>query len=232
MFIHVLPIIKLLKSKENNKNALNFLLTDGTTNATIEALDLNFFIDDIVNLKCISDGNPKANYIWKFNHTEIGRNAKYNISVDKTELSFTVTNITDSGYFQCVASNYIEGKWFISSSNVKLTVQESNKGELPLKLQKSCNENPCSSVQNCVVKDGRAVCSVNIWIVIAIVFIIITLILFTTTLSLILLRRAKRLKMVNNAEERDMGYENTRLKCFDILKLKIENAQLFIHVPI
>lgn len=56
-----------------------------------------------------------------------------------------------------------------------------------------------------MVKNGLAFCSLNIWIVIAIVFIIITLILCTTTLSLILLRKAKRLKAVNNAEETDMG---------------------------
>lgn len=36
-------------------------------------------------------------------------------------------------------------------------------------------------------------------------FIIITSILFTATLSLILIRRAKRLKTVTNAEETDMG---------------------------
>lgn len=181
------------------------MFTDGTTFTTIEALNLNFLIDDIVYLKCLSDGNPNPNYTWKFYHTEIRSNAKYNISADKSELYFTVTNITDSGYYQCVASNYIKGQWFNSSSNVTLTVKQSNKGEHLLKLQKSCNENACSLVQNCVVKNGLALCSTNIWIVIAITFIIITLILCTTTLSLILLRRATRLKIVNNVDEMDMG---------------------------
>lgn len=61
---------------------------------------------------------------------------------------------------------------------------------------------------------------------IAIVFIIITLILCTTTLSLILLRKAKRLKAVNNAEETDMGYVKTKLNEPDILIVRVEIAQL------
>lgn len=206
------------------------MFTDGTTYATIEALDLNFSIDDVVNIKCLSDGNPNPNYTWKFNQTEIGSNAKYNISVDKTELSFTVTNITDSGYYQCVASNIVNGKLFNSSSNVTLTVQEIIKEEDLLEKEKNCNENLCSSVQNCVVKDGRTFCLVNIWTVIAIVFIIITLTLFTATLTLILLRRAKRLKMVNNADETDMGYVETKLKYLDILRLRIEITQLIMPI--
>lgn len=147
---------------------------------------------------------------------------QFTISADKTELSFTVTNITDSGYYQCVALNDVNGKLFNSSLNVTLKVQEIIKEEDLLEKEKTCNENICSSVQNCVVKDGRTFCLVNIWIVIAIVFIIITLILFTATLTLILLRRAKRLKMVNNADETDMGYVETKLKYLDILKLRIE----------
>lgn len=105
------------------------MFTDGTTNATIEALDLIFSIDDVVNIKCLSDGNPSPNYSWKFNQTEIGSNDKFTISADKTELSFTVTNITDSGYYKCVASNNVNGKLFNSSSNVTLTVQEIIKEE-------------------------------------------------------------------------------------------------------
>lgn len=60
---------------------------------------------------------------------------------------------------------------------------------------------------------------------IAIVFIIITLIL-CTTLSLILLRNAKRLKAVNNAEETDMGYVKTKLNEPDILIVRVEIAKL------
>lgn len=156
-------------------------------------------------MECISDGNPNPFYTWKFNSTDLMSSDKYTFSVNNSALSFTVTDFTDSGYYQCVASNYIKGKQFNSSSNVTITVQERNKLEHLLRIDKTCNESPCSSVQNCVVKDGRSFCLVNIWIVIAIVFIIITFILGMTTLSFILLRRTQQLKTIKNTNEMDMG---------------------------
>lgn len=178
----------------NNKNAPTFLFTDGTTYATIEATDFNFSIDDIVNLKCISDGNPNPNYTWTFNQTEIRRNAKYNISIDKTELSFTVKNITDSGFYQCVASNYIEGRRFNSSSNVTLIVKLEEK--YPLEIKQQCLENSCFFLQSCISRNGTAICSVNIWAVVAIVFIILTLIFGTTCVSLIFSRKTVQRKNI------------------------------------
>lgn len=129
--------------------------------------------------------------------------AKYTFSANKSGLSFTITNITDSGIYQCVASVYFKREWLFSSSNVTLTVQEKRNGAYLVEPEKTCIANSCSTVQNCVVKNGRPFCSVNIWIVIAIVFIIITLILCATTL--ILFSRIQLLKTVNNSEIIDMG---------------------------
>lgn len=155
-------------------------------------------------MECISEGNPSPNYTWKLNFTDVVRNAKYTFSANKSRLSFTITNTTDSGYYQCVASIYYKGKWFNSSSSVNLTVREKSNDVYPLELEKPCNENTCSSVQNCLVKNGRAFCSVNIWIIIAIAFIILTLILFTTTLF-VLVKRTQRKKTLQNTDEMDMG---------------------------
>nr|XP_034314842.1 cell adhesion molecule 3 isoform X2 [Crassostrea gigas] len=168
----------------------------GTTDAKINATNFHFSIDDIVNLKCISDGNPSPNYTWKFNHTEIDTNAKYNISVDKTELSFTVTNITDSGYYQCVASNIVNGKLFNSSSNVTLTIQKSDEKENAMEMEQTCLENSCFFLQSCISRNGNAICSNNIWAVIATVFIILTLIFGTTCVSLIFSRKTNQRKII------------------------------------
>lgn len=184
-----------------------FFLSDSPSKSRIQASFLNsrVLIGDNVNIECISDGNPNPFYAWTFNSTDLMSSDKYIFSVNNSTLSFTVTDITDSGYYQCVASNYIKGKQFNSSSNVTITVQERNKLEHQLKMDKTCNESPCSSLQNCVIKDGRAFCLVNIWIVIAIVFIITTFIFGMTTLSFILLRRTQQLKTINNTNEMDMG---------------------------
>lgn len=154
-------------------------------------------------MKCISDGNPQPNYTWKFNLTEIMNDAKYNFSANKSRLSFTITSITESGYYQCVVSNNFKGKSFFSSSNVTLTVEGKSNGANPVELKITCIENSCSTFQNCVLKNGRAFCSINIWIVIAIVFIGVTLICGTTTL--ILLTKAQRKKTSPNTNDMDMG---------------------------
>lgn len=154
-------------------------------------------------MKCTADGNPNPYYSWKVNLTDIMSSVKYTFSVNKSTLSFTVTDITDSGHYQCVASNYINGKLFNSSSIVTLTIQGINEEKYPAELEKTCS--PCSSTHGCVIENGRAFCSVNIWIVIAIVFIIITFLLGMTTLIFIWLRRTQRLKTVNNRDTVDMG---------------------------
>lgn len=193
----------------NNRNIYPnfFFLSDSPSKSRIQASFSNsrVLIGDHVNMKCISDGNPYPYYTWKFNFTDLMSSDKYNFSVNNSTLSFTVTNIADSGYYQCVASNYIKGKLFNSSSIITLTAQEKNEEKFSLEMEKTCNgKNPCSSTESCVIENGRAFCSVNIWIVIAIVFIIITCILGMTTLSLILLRRT-RLKTISNTDEMGMG---------------------------
>lgn len=132
-------------------------------------------------MKCKSEGNPNPNYTWKYNLQDLLSDGKYIFSADKSELSITITNITDSGNYQCMASINFKGQLFTRSSSVTLTVQEKSNGAYTVELEKTCIDISCSTVQNCVVQNGRAFCSVNIWIVIAILFIIITFILCATT---------------------------------------------------
>lgn len=182
-----------------------WIFLDSSSNTTIEASFSNsrVFIGDHVEMKCTADGNPNPYYTWKFNLTDIMSSVKYTFSVNNSTLSFTVTDITDSGHYQCVASNCINGKLLNSSSIVTLTTQGINEEKYSAELEKTCI--PCSSTQSCVIENGRAFCSVNIWIVIAIVFIILTILLGMTTLRFIWLRRTQRLKTVNNTDTVDMG---------------------------
>lgn len=182
-----------------------WIFLDSSSNTKIEASFSNsrVFIGDHIVMKCTADGNPNPIYTWKFNLTDIMSSVKYTLSVNNSTLSFTVTDITDRGYYQCVASNYFKGTLFNSSSIVTLTAQEINEEKYSVELENTCN--PCSLTESCVIENGRAICSVNIWIVIAIVFIIITVLFGMTTLRFIWLRRSQRLKTVNNTDTVDMG---------------------------
>lgn len=180
-------------------------------------------------MECKSEGNPNPSYTWKYNLQDLLSDGKYSFSADKSELSITITNITDTGNYQCMASINFKRQLFTSSSSVTLTVQEKSNGAYMFELEKTCIEISCSTVQNCVVQNGRAFCSVNIWIVIAILFIIITFILCATTLSFILLSRTQRLKTLNNSEEIDMGWVKTKLKCLNILMQGYNYTTMYMY---
>lgn len=150
-----------------------------------------------MKFECISEGNPNPQYSWMFNFTEVVSDGKYTFSANKSGLSFTITSTTDSGNYQCVASNYINGKLFNSSSNVTLKVQEKNRAID--KWEQSCPENPCFFIQNCVPRNGTAHCSLNIWSVITFVFITLTLICGTACISLTLLRKREQNKITNKS---------------------------------
>lgn len=148
-----------------------------------------------MKFECVSDGNPNPNYTWKLNFSEIVSDSKYTFSANKSLLYFTITNTSDSGYYQCVASsNYIEGQWFNSSSNVTITVQEKNKVTDQSYIEQPCSENPCLLIENCIMKNGSENCSINIWSVIAFLFIALTFILCTMTISLVLSRKKQQRK--------------------------------------
>lgn len=119
--------------------------------------------------------------------------AKYTFSADKSGLSFTITNITDGGYYQCVASVYFNKKWLNSSSNITLTVKEKDI-EVDSSFIQPCSVNSCLLIENCMMKNGSENCSINIWSVIAFLFIALTFILCSMTVSLVLSRNKQQKK--------------------------------------
>lgn len=165
--------------------------TDATSNTTIYPSSKIFFVGEIAELKCVSDGNPSPNYTWIFNFTEVVTSTKYNLSGNNSKLSFT-TNLTDNGHYQCVSSNSFKRQMFNSSSYVVLTIQENSGEKNPLNMESTCSKKPCSLIESCVSRNGRAHCSFNIWSIIAFVFIALTVISGAACVSLILSRKPRR----------------------------------------
>lgn len=170
---------------------LLFLSTDAPFNTTIHASRTDFLAGADVELKCFSDGNPSPHYKWMFNHTEIVNSSKYSISGDKSKLSFTL-NINDNGHYQCVSSNCVKGKMLNSSSNFTLTVQENNGDESLLDMKSTCSRTSCTFIQSCALRNGSAHCSLNIWSIIAFVFIALTVISGAACVNLILSRKTRQ----------------------------------------
>lgn len=172
--------------------AFVFILpTDAPFNTRIDTSRKKYYVGENADLKCISDGNPSPNYKWMFNLTEIVNSSKYSISGDKSRLFFTL-NITDNGYYQCVSSNEFRGEVFNSSSNVTLEVKEKNVDPSSSNIKSTCSRTSCSFIQSCTLRNGSSICSLNIWSVIAFVFIALTIISGAACVSLILSRKPRK----------------------------------------
>lgn len=161
--------------------------TDAPFNTSIEPSRTNYYVEENADLKCNSDGNPSPNYTWMFNFTEIVNSSKYSISGDKSKLSFTL-HITDNGYYQCVASNEFGEDVF----NVMLTVQEKNVEPSSSDIKSTCSRTSCLFIQSCTLRNGSSICSLNIWSVIAFVFIALTVISGAACVSLILSSKPRK----------------------------------------
>lgn len=168
-----------------------FLLsTDAPFNTRIEPSRTNYYVGENADLKCNSDGNPSPKYTWMFNFTEIENSSKYSISGDTSKLYFTL-HITDNGNYQCVSSNEIGGHVFNSSSNVTLEVKEKNVDPSSSDIKSTCSRTSCLFIQSCTLRNGSSICSLNIWSVIAFVFIALTIISGAACVSLILSRKPR-----------------------------------------
>lgn len=165
--------------------------TDAPFNTRINTSSTNYYVGEYADLKCISDGNPSPHYKWMFNLTEIVNSSKYSIPGDKSRLSFTL-HITDNGYYECVSSNEFGGEVFNSSSYVTLEVKKKNVEPSSSDIKSTCSRTSCLFIQSCTLRNGSSICSLNIWSVIAFVFIALTIISGAACVSLILSRKPRK----------------------------------------
>ena len=173
-----------------------YLHLDGPSNVSITASHphSNFVVGNTIRLTCASDGNPTPNFTWNFNSTDIVNGKSYKLTDRNKTLEYRLKSIYDSGYYQCLASNSINGKNREMNASVFLTV---NKVKIfQLKTAKSCSEIACSFFEECFGKDGAAICLINIWKVTAFLFIAVSFILGTITTHLCFSMRLRKMTFI------------------------------------
>lgn len=74
------------------------MFIDVIFNIIIYFLSKIFFVGEIVELKCVFDGNLLLNYIWIFNFIEVVFSMKYNLFGNNFKLFF-IMNFIDNGYY-------------------------------------------------------------------------------------------------------------------------------------
>ena len=170
-----------------------YLHSDGPSKISFEVQPnkTNYYVTDVINLTCISDGNPRPTFKWKFNSTDIMENRKYTFLNENATVKFTFQYLNESGNYQCYVENNVNENYMNNNDSFPVIVKEQT--TIPeLIASESCFKDACSLVENCSKKDGTVICSLDIWKIISFVFMTLSLILGTTTLSLWLLWRNRK----------------------------------------
>ena len=163
-----------------NYRVLYGMFSDGPSKLSIafSPQKHSFFAGDRIRITCSSDGNPRPTFQWMFNFTKIVNGEKYHLSDQDRTIEFTISSIKDSGYYLCFAFNSFNGKLYNINDKKMLIVQE--KDIYLSSDRKSCKNIECSSIEKCTIQDNTAICSVDIWKIVAFVFLSFSLVLGTT----------------------------------------------------
>ena len=169
---------------------------DGPSKVSVEKHpnQSHYYVEGRIRLECISDGNPKPTFRWKFNNTDIMENRKYTFNSGNATVEFTIYYLNESGNYQCYVENYVNEKYMSKNDSVTLIVKEPSTTSKPSATE-SCVEETCSFMEECYINDETAVCSMDAWKIVSFVFITLSLILGITTLSLYLLLRIRKRKI-------------------------------------
>ena len=164
----------------------------------------NYYVTDVINFTCISNGNPQPTFRWKFNSMDIMENRKYTFLNKNATVAFTLQYLNESGNYQCNVKNYVNEKYMMKNDSVTLTVKELNIIPEPIATE-SCFRDTCSFIERCYESDDTAVCSQDIWKIISFFFITFSVILGMTTFSLCLLLRIQKRRKGYIKDGFDMG---------------------------
>ncbi|XP_055996651.1 inactive tyrosine-protein kinase 7-like [Ostrea edulis] len=174
------------------------------------------YVGDGLQLTCISDGNPPPRIKWKF-HPDNCTNSTETFQSSNGTLKIYQLKLEDSGVFCCLASNTY-GENYQSILQIYITVWD-------IVIPKpTCAASPCGITEICNETHGKVVCTVNNWVAVAFVSVLLATGFCVTTIVLLCRRRQLNKKATNDEEyeaisnlqlqERDT--ENARYEALNI----------------
>lgn len=124
-------------------------------------------------MRCIADSNPPPFFVWSFQPYNTSEKTLVEHVNGNSKLDFDSLQTTDSGVYICTAINTARSNYPNASSSVSLYVRHD-----------SCKQ--CGYLQICQQYHRDTECVTNVWVPVAVVFIIVCVSFAVTTIILII----------------------------------------------
>ena len=149
----------------------------------------SFSIGEDISLHCNANCNPFPNISWMFQSFDHSKGRKELTSIKGEASTLTLKNIQleISGNYTCFVRNPIGESYNFVLINVKEREKSNQTNIFP------CNG--CWIFENCKRKADKAICATNIWMLIGIVFIILSMVFVIVIVFLI--------KHINSTQEKE-----------------------------
>ncbi|XP_062583678.1 carcinoembryonic antigen-related cell adhesion molecule 5-like isoform X2 [Saccostrea cucullata] len=139
-----------------------------------------YSVGDEEKLDCLTISNPPPVYSWGFLSTNSSEE-EHTINLDRIGSSLLLKNLqtNNSGDYICSAFNTFNGKTLNVTAVVRLSVKNPEiqlTSAYPMSDAKLCQPG-----EICKEKKGQSAVSINIWMVLSIIFILLTVIFVSTT---------------------------------------------------
>lgn len=139
-----------------------------------------YFVGEFLTIQCSSDSNPPPAFTWSFKPQNKSGNTRIKYSQDKSKLVFHSLKTENAGTYTCIVNN------MTNNSNMASFVFVHVKNSV--RIYTGCDQ--CGYIETCQQSDEKTVCTVNIWMPIAVVCILLSTAFAVS--SIVMIRQRKR----------------------------------------
>lgn len=165
----------------------SYFKTDGPDNpsVTLTPKKSMYSIGDSLTIHCKTDSYPLPFFSWSFQpHNESKRRPIERFSnISKIELKSLKPE--DSGHYTCIVINLARTNSTNKTSSISVYVENSEKMYIA-----GCDQ--CGYIETCQQSERSIVCSPNMWVPIAVVFILLSATFAFSSIVLLMQRKGMR----------------------------------------